>query len=161
MTLKSHVKFEEKLPVVWKMTWGFWKIFIRAFKNLKNLNFNGLLLTKVYNVWAKKNTEELLLIALQIDAKFERKMTCTFENDMKNLANFHQSTFENLKFGTFIGSFYPSRKCMSLKVTEELCVTRMKNSAKFEEDLTYQFKIDMRNLANFDPSTWKFQKFEL
>ena len=50
---------------------------------------------------------------------------------------------------------------MSLKFTGELCVMRMKNDAKFEEDLTYQFKIDMRNLTNFDPSTWKSQKFAL
>ena len=27
---------------------------------------------KVYNVWAKKCTEELILVALKIDAKFER-----------------------------------------------------------------------------------------
>ena len=50
---------------------------------------------------------------------------------------------------------------MSLKFTEELCVMRMKNGAKFEEDLTCQFKIDMRNLTNFDPSTRKSEKFEL
>ena len=50
---------------------------------------------------------------------------------------------------------------MSLKFTEELCVMRMKNGAKFEEDLTCQFKIDMRNLTKFDPSTRKSQKFEL
>ena len=49
---------------------------------------------------------------------------------------------------------------MSLKFTGELCVIRMKNDAKFEVDLTCQFKIDMRNLTNFDPSTWKSQKFE-
>ena len=42
---------------------------------------------------------------------------------------------------------------MSLKFTGELYVIRMKNDAKFEEDLTCQFKIDMRNLINFDPST--------
>ena len=24
------------------------------------------------------------------DAKFERKLTCTFKNDMKNLTNFHK-----------------------------------------------------------------------
>ena len=30
---------------------------------------------------------------------------------------------------------------------------RMKNGEKFEEDWTCQFKIDMRNLKNFDPST--------
>ena len=50
---------------------------------------------------------------------------------------------------------------MSLKFTGGLCVMRMKNDAKFEEDLTCQFKIDMRNLINFDPSTRKSQKFEL
>ena len=50
---------------------------------------------------------------------------------------------------------------MSLKFTGELCVMTMKNGAKFEEDLTCQFKIDMRNLMNFDLSTRKSQKFEL
>ena len=29
----------------------------------------------------------------------------------------------------------------------------MKNDAKFEKELTCQFKIDMRNLTNFDLST--------
>ena len=37
---------------------------------------------------------------------------------------------------------------MSLKSTGD-----MKNNAKFEEELTCHFKIDMRNLMNFDPST--------
>ena len=31
----------------------------------------------------------------------------------------------------------------------------MKNDAKFEKELTYQFKIDMRNLLNFDTSAQK------
>ena len=42
---------------------------------------------------------------------------------------------------------------MSLKFTGEFCVTAVKNDAQFEEELTCQFKIDMRNLTNFDPST--------
>ena len=49
------------------------------------------------------------MTALNIDAKFEGKMTCAFKNDMRNLANFYQSTFESLKIWTFIGSF-PSQK---------------------------------------------------
>ena len=40
---------------------------------------------------------------------------------------------------------------MSLKFIGEFCVMTMKNDAKFEEELTYQFKI--KNLTNFDPST--------
>ena len=34
----------------------------------------------------------------------------------------------------------------------------LKNYEKFEEDLTCRFKIDMRNLTNFDPSTQTSQK---
>ena len=35
------------------------------------------------------------------------------------------------------------------------------NDAKFENKLTCQLKIDMRNLRNFDPSTRKSHKFAL
>ena len=44
---------------------------------------------------------------LESDAKFEEKVTCGLENDMRNLANFHQSMFESITIGAFIGSFYP------------------------------------------------------
>ena len=50
---------------------------------------------------------------------------------------------------------------MSLKFTGELCVMRMKNDAKFEEELTCQFKTDMKNLTIFDSSTRKSLKFAL
>ena len=29
-------------------------------------------------------------MALEIDAKFERRLTCAFQNDVTNLANFHR-----------------------------------------------------------------------
>ena len=50
---------------------------------------------------------------------------------------------------------------MTLKFTGELCVMKMKNDSKIEEELTSQFKTDMRNLTNFDLSTRKSQKFAL
>ena len=50
-----------------------------------------MLLTKVYNVWAKR-IEELYFMTPESDAKFEEKLTCGLENDMKNLAKFYQST---------------------------------------------------------------------
>ena len=39
-------------------------------------------------------------MALNIDAKFEETLTCVFKNDMRNLANFHQSTrkYQNWDF---------------------------------------------------------------
>ena len=44
---------------------------------------------------------------------------------------------------------------MNLKFAGELCVMTMKSNAKFEEELTCHFKIDMKNLANFDSSSQK------
>ena len=32
---------------------------------------------------------------LESDAKFEEKLTCGLENDMRNMANFHQSTWKS------------------------------------------------------------------
>ena len=63
--------------------------------------------------------------------------------------------------GLFLGAFTQSRKCVSLKLTGELCIMRMKNDVKCEEELTCQFKIDMSDLMNFESSTWKSEKFEL
>ena len=48
-------------------------------------------------------------MTLECDAKFEEKLTCCLENDMRNLAH------ENLKIGTFIGSFYAKQKIYELK----------------------------------------------
>ena len=50
---------------------------------------------------------------------------------------------------------------MTLKFTEELCVMTMKNNAKFEKELAFPFKTDMRNLKNFDSSTPKSKKNSL
>ena len=57
--------------------------------------------------------------------------------------------------------FVQSRKDMTLKFIEELCVMTMKNNAKFEEKLTCHFKTDMRNLMNFHLSTQKSKKIAL
>ena len=69
-------------------------------RNLKNFDpsnqksKNSLFVTKVYNVWDKKSAEELSFMKLKSGAKFEEKLTCGLENDMKNLENVHQSTWK-------------------------------------------------------------------
>ena len=47
-----------------KLTCEIWRILTQSLRNHKNLQFNGLLLTKVFNVWAKKSVEELCLMVL-------------------------------------------------------------------------------------------------
>ena len=54
----------------------------------------------------KKSIEELCLMALKTDAKFEGKLICAFKNDMRNLTSFHQSMFRSLKIAILMGSFY-------------------------------------------------------
>ena len=41
-------------------------------------------------MFEQKSMEELRLMVLKIDAKFEGKLICAFKNDMKNLANSHR-----------------------------------------------------------------------
>ena len=41
-----------------------------------------------------KSTEELSLMTLKNDAEFEKNMTGVLKSDMRNLANFHQSTWK-------------------------------------------------------------------
>ena len=50
---------------------------------------------------------------------------------------------------------------MTLKFTEELFVMTMKNNAKFEEELTFQLKTDMRNLTSIDLTTQTSKKIAL
>ena len=65
------------------------------------------------------------------------------------------------KLGLSWDPFVQNRKCLSLKFIEELCVMTVKNDTKIEEELTCRFKIYMRNLTNFDPSTQKSPEFAL
>ena len=44
-----------------KLKWGMWQILTQKFCP-KNVHFNRLLLTKVYNAWAKKRIEEVLKV---------------------------------------------------------------------------------------------------
>ena len=89
---KKVQNWDRKWLVVSKLTWRLRWILTRAPKNLKNLHFNRLPLTKVYNVSANQSMEELFLMALKIDATLDWKLTCTFKTDMRNLGNFHQKT---------------------------------------------------------------------
>ena len=48
-------------------------------------------MNKVYNVWAKKSIEELCLMALKIDAKFEGKLALSFQKWHEEFDKFLQA----------------------------------------------------------------------
>ena len=87
--------------------------------------------------------------------KIWRKTDLWFEKWHEEFGKFSPEELKVWKLGLWWGTFVQSRKFMSLEFTEELCVMTMKNNANFEEELTCHFKIDMGNVTNFDPSTWK------
>ena len=100
----------------WKIWRGIDLLFQNWHKEFDEFWFENLKVSKIYTLmrcfWPKyimfelKSTQELCLMVLNIDAKFEGKLTCAFKNDMRNLANCQQSMFESLNTGTFIGYFY-------------------------------------------------------
>ena len=60
---------------------------------------------------------------------------------------------EHSKLGFCWDPLIQAWKSMSLKSTGEVSPMTMKNYAKFEEELTCYFKVDMTNLTNFFMST--------
>ena len=61
-----------------------------------------------------KKYRGVIFMTMKSDAKLEEKLTCDLENDMRNMANFHEDPL------------IQSRKSVSLKSTEKLCVMTMK-----------------------------------
>ena len=100
-------------------------------------------------------------MTLECDAKFEKKTDLWFGKSYEEFGKFSPEHTKFLKLGLSLDPFMESRKCISLKLKGELCMMTMKNDAKFEIELICHFKIDIRNLVNFDPSTQKSEKFAL
>ena len=90
--------------------------------------------------------------------KFWRKTDLWLEKRLEKFGRFSPKQLKVTKLGFWRDHFVQSRKGITLKFAEELCVMTMKNNAKFEEELTFHFKTDMRNLTNFDSSTQKSKK---
>ena len=95
MKMKNDAKIEEELAYQFKINMRNLTNFDPTLKNLKICILIGCFWPKYTMFELKKKIEELFLMALNTDAKFEGKITFAFKNNMKNLANFHQSTFES------------------------------------------------------------------
>ena len=141
-------KLKSNWLVILKLTWG---IRPEISKVSKICTLNGLLLTNACNFWGKEVQKGYLwwhwvMQNLKKNWLVVWKMTW-------GIWHIFTRALKSIKIGTLMGRFVQSRKCMSLKFTEELCVMTMKNDTKFEEELACHFKIDMTNLINFDPTT--------
>ena len=80
---------------------------------------------------------------------------------MRNLVTFTRA-LESVKIGTLTGSFCTKEKrYVAFILIEELFVMTIRNNTKFKEELTCNFKTNMRNLANSISSTRKSKKMAL
>ena len=119
--------------------------------------FNWLLVTKVYIAWATKVWRSYLSWHWRVMQILKKDWPVVWKKTWEIWQIFTRAPKVS-KLELWWDPFVQSRKGMNLKFTEELCVMTMKNNAKFEEELTFYFKTDSRNLTNFDSSTWKLKK---
>ena len=97
--------------MAWKMTWSISSIFMRAVESLKIYTLIRSFCKK-HIKFTPKSTEDLSLMTLKSDAKFEEKLALGSKNDMMNLANFNASNgkSENLHSNVLLFSYKFSAK---------------------------------------------------
>ena len=156
---------------LWKIWRGIDLSFQNWHKEFDEFWFKISKVSKIYTLmgcfWPKYIMFELkkyrghIFNKTEVWCKIWRKTDLWFGKWHEEFGKFSPEHTKFSKLGLSLDPFIQSRKCMSLKLKGELCVMTMKNDAKFEIELTCHFKIDMRNLTNFDPSTQKSKKFAL
>ena len=159
MTMKRDAKFEKELTCKFKI--GMRNLLKIGMRNLLNFDQSTQKISKIYTLmdcfWPKyimfelKKYKRVMFDGTEDWCKFEGKLTCSSKNYMTNLANFYQSTQKSQNWNFQGIFFFPNLENVWGGV---MCHT-MKNDAKFEEEFSYKFKIGMRNLLIFDPSTQK------
>ena len=158
MKLRIDAKFEVKMICQnWRKLGEIWP---EHSKVSKICTFICSYCTK-YLMFDLKNYREVIFHDTDEWYKIWRKTDSWFGKWHEKYGKFLPEHLKVSKLGLWWNLLIQSRKSMSLKFTEELCVITMKNDAKFEEELTCCFKIDMRNLINFNPSAWKCQTFSI
>ena len=90
-----------------------------------------------------------------------RKKNWFFVSKVPTLCWILTWALEIFKFPLWLVPFGQSIKHFTKKTPEELSFMTLISDANFGEELTCSFKIDMRNLTLFDPSTRKSQKIIL
>ena len=129
LTLKSDAKFDKNLFVVSKMT-RIWWILTWVLGILKISNLIGSFCTK-YITFEVKKSRGVIFHETEEWCKIWRKTDLPFGKWHEEYRKFSPEHSKVSKLVLWWDPFIQSRKCMSLKITEELCVMTKKNDAKF------------------------------
>ena len=98
---------ERNRLVVSKLPWGIWQILTRALETLKSSHFSGLLLNKVYILFELKKVQRRYLSwHWRMMENFRKNWLMVWKMTWGVRQIFTRS-LENIKIGTFMGSFCP------------------------------------------------------
>ena len=131
-----------------------WWILIRALKSLKNLHFDWSFLV----MFDLKTYRGVYFMTLEVDAKFEEKLTCVLENNVRNL-KFSPEYLKVSKLGVWWDSFFQSWKCMSLKFTGKLFCHNNEEWCKIGRGIDLSFQNWHESFDKFWPEYLKISKF--
>ena len=130
----------------WKIWSGIDLLFQNWHKEFDEFWFENLKVSKIYTLmgcfWPKYIMFELkkyrgaIFHDTRVWCKIWRKTDLWFGKWHEEYGKFSPEQLKVSKLGFWWDPLIQSRKGMSLKSTEELCVMTMKNDAKFEEELT-------------------------
>ena len=149
-------KIWRKTDLLFQKWQGFGNLWPEHSKVSKNCTFIGSFCAK-YITFDLKKYRGVILHDTEESYKIWKKTDLWFEKWHEEFGKFSPEHLKVSKLGLWWDPFVQSRKCMSLKFTEELCVMTMKNDAKLQDDA----RGIMKNLTKFDLSTRKSQKFPL
>ena len=96
-------------------------------------------------------------MALKIDAKSEGRLACALEVT-RNLASFHQSTFEKCKIGSLMGSFYPKYEMHELEIYRGVMCHENEEWCKMWREIDLSFQNWHEEFDEFWPEHSKISK---
>ena len=162
MTLKNHLKFEEKLTCGLENDMRNLANFHQSTWKCQNWYFHGILLSKVENARATnllrhykwwhwrmmKNLKKNWLVVSKLTQGIWRILTWELES---------------LKIYTLMGCFWPNyiHNVWAKKVQRSYVWLHSRLIQSLKENWLVFPKTDMRNLANFHQSTWKSPNWDL
>ena len=103
--MKRETKIGEESTRRFKIPRGIWQILTRALESLTNFHLNGLLLSKVYIVWAKKKYRGGIFHDTEEWYKIWRGIDVSFQNWHEEFDKFCPGTLESLQKLHFNGLF--------------------------------------------------------
>ena len=132
--------------VVWKMTWEIWQIFTRALEeSLQNLHLDWFLLCKVNNMLGSNIIKFLM----------------SFQNWHKKFDDVWPKHLIVSKICPLMSSFSPKYIMFERKKYRGVIFHETSEWCKIWQKTDCGLENDMRNLANFHQSTWKFQNWDI